>query len=542
MTKPIEAIAQRLELSNEEFIPFGRDRGKIALSALQGPRKGRLVLVTAMSPSPAGEGKTTTSIGLTDALNVIGKNAIVALREPSMGPVFGMKGGGAGGGKSQVFPPETINLHFNGDFHAITAAHNLLSAAIDNHLHFGNKLKLDTRRILWPRVLDCNDRALRNIVIGLGGRNGGVPREDHFAITAASEIMAIIALARNYEDLQARIDNIVVGFDVDGEPVRAGAFQISGSMVAILRDALLPNLAQTLEGNPAIIHAGPFANIAHGTSSVLGTEVALQRGDYVIQESGFGSDLGAEKFLDIFCQVADVRPSCIVVVVTLRGIRFHAGLAKQEIQKPNLEAVKKGIVNPIAHLKNMASYGIPVVAAINQMDSDTEEEIQFVKDALKEHGFDAITNKVYAEGGVGGVELAEKVVELAATPETEKFIPIYQKSEKIKAKIEKIVTKIYGGEGVDYSATAEKAIKLYESIGASDSYICMAKTQYSFSDDASLVGRPEGFRVTIREVNLSAGAGFIIPISGSIMTMPGLARTPNYERIHMRDDGSIQLF
>lgn len=536
---PIAEVASKLDLKPEDLLFFGEDKAKIRLSARTGETRGKLVLVSAMSPSPAGEGKTTTSIGLTDALNAIGKKTVVALREPSMGPVFGMKGGGTGGGRAQVYPPESINLHFTGDFHAVAAAHNLLAATVDNHMHHGNQLRLDPRRLLWNRVLDVNDRALRNVIIGLGGKLGGVPRESRFDITAASEIMAILALAHDAQDLRQRLGAIVVGFDVDGRPVQAREFKVEGSMVVLLKEAMLPNLAQTAEGNPAVIHAGPFANIAHGTSSVLGTQIALSRADLVVQEAGFGSDLGAEKFLNIFCRAAGVRPACVVVVVTLRGIRFHAGLPKSQISESNPEAIKKGLCNPLSHLKGLASFGIPVVAAINEMANDTEEELALVEKSIQEAGFAAARNRVFAEGSAGGKVLAEKVAELAVK-ECD-FEPTYQLEEPLTQKIEKIVTGIYGGKGVDFAASAARQLKQYTEAGFGDSYICMAKTPYSFSDDDSAVGRPTDFTVQIREARLLAGARFVVPISGQVMTMPGLAKVPNLERIDLDADGNIQL-
>lgn len=541
--KSIQKVAEKIGLEDKELSFYGENKAKIKLEAIESrAAKGKLVLVTAMSPSPAGEGKTTTSIGLTDALNHIGQTASVALREPSMGPVFGMKGGGAGGGKAQVHPPEEINLHFTGDFHAITAAHNLLSAALDNHLHFGNDLNFDVRQILWGRVMDMNDRALRNITIGLGGKMGGVPRQEFFSITAASEIMAILALARSYSDLEERINRIVVGFSKDGEPICAEALGVAPSMVAILRDALLPNLAQTTGGSPAFIHAGPFANIAHGTSSILGTMAAMGTSDIVIQEAGFGADLGAEKFLNIFCPLAEVKPSGIVMVVTLRGIRYHGGVAKDKLNESNLDAIKEGIKNPLAHLERLASRGLPVVIALNQMDQDTKEETDWVIARFKEAGYDCVANNVYLEGAEGGVELAKKVSEMVDAEPVDVASTYDLKADSLKKKIEKIITEVYGGAKAVFSPQAEKSIKLFEDHGFGESYICMAKTPYSFSDDATAVGVAKDFEFSVREVRLSAGAGFVIPISGSLMTMPGLSRNANYKRIELNKDGSITLF
>ncbi|MGE0491726.1 MAG: formate--tetrahydrofolate ligase [Vulcanimicrobiota bacterium] len=538
--RPIQTIADDLHLDPDHLVAYGNDKAKLRLDALTGKRDGKLILVTAMSPSPAGEGKTTTSIGLCDALNVLGKKAAVALREPSMGPVFGMKGGGSGGGRAQVCPADQINLHFTGDFHAITAAHNLLAAAVDNHLHFGNALGLDVRRIHWNRVLDVNDRALRQVALGLGGTMGGIPREGRFDITAASEIMAILALATGLDDLRSRLASIVVGFDDQGNTVKASQLKVEDSLTVLLKDALLPNLVQTGEGNPAFIHAGPFANIAHGTNSVLATWMALDHAELVVQEAGFGSDLGGEKFLDIFCRVAGVVPACAVLVVTLRAIRYHAGIAASEINQPNAEAVRKGLSNPLAHARLMSAFGLPVVVAINQMANDTPEELEMALSAFREAGFAAHTNRVYAEGGAGGTDLAAAVLEASQRPAS--LHPVYSLDEPLAEKIDAIVKRVYGGKGVTFSKKASNQLKQYEQAGYRNSYVCMAKTQYSFSDDPALVGRPEAFEVNIREVNLLAGAGFVVPVSGDMMTMPGLAQEPNLERIKLLEDGSVRLF
>ena len=535
----IERIAQKLDLTAQDLVMFGDDKAKIKLESIPSTRNGKLILVTAMSPSPAGEGKTTTSIGLTDAMNLMGKKTVVALREPSMGPVFGMKGGGAGGGKAQLAPAEEINLHFTGDFHAVSSAHNLLAAAKSNHIHFGNKLGFDVRKSMWERVMDVNDRSLRSIVVGLGGRLGGVPEESRFDITAAS---AIMALATGLDDLRHRLSRIVLGESLDGELIRADQLNAVGSLMVLLKQALLPNLVQTLEGSPALVHSGPFANIAHGTSSVLATWAGMGFADYVIQEAGFGADLGAEKFLNIFCQAAEVRPAAVVLVCTLRAIRFHAGVPRGEIAKSNPEAVAKGLVNPISHLRNMESFGLPVVVVINKRPEDTEADLKAALDGFKEAGATVVTHNAYAEGGAGATELAEKVVEAAEAGPSGELPTTYQNEDSLKVKISKIATSIYGANGVNYSSAAEKKLHEFEKRGFADSRICMAKTQYSFSDDADRVGRPKDFELEIREVRLAAGAGFVIPISGDMMTMPGLASEPNLEKIDLDENGKAILF
>lgn len=540
--QPIVDVAKKLDLGPEELVRFGDDKAKIKLDAIGKERRGKLVLVTAMSPSPAGEGKTTTSVGLTDALNLIGKKAVVALREPSMGPVFGMKGGGAGGGKAQLTPAEEINLHFTGDFHAVSAAHNLLTAAMDNHLHFGNKLGFDVRRIMWERVMDVNDRALRGVNIGLGGRLGGVPRESRFDITAASEVTAIMALATGFEDLRARLSRIVLGESLSGELIRADQLKAVGSLLVLLKQALLPNLVQTLEGSPAIVHSGPFANIAHGTSSVLGTWAGLNRADYVIQEAGFGADLGAEKFLNIFCKAADVKPAAVVLVCTLRAIRFHAGIAKADIAKSNPEAVSKGLANPISHLRNLESFGLPVIVAINKRPEDTDADMKAAFDGFKEAGVAAFSHNVFAEGGAGATELAEHLAATVDGASDSPLVPTYSDDDNLTTKIEKIAQKIYGANNVLYGKAAKRQLADLEERGFGDSRICMAKTQYSFSDDPTRVGRPTDFDMEIREARLAAGAGFVIPISGNMMTMPGLARVPNLEKIDIDENGRAILY
>jgi formate--tetrahydrofolate ligase len=538
----IDKIAHKLGLSANDLIMYGDDKAKIKLESIPLERKGKLILVTAMSPSPAGEGKTTTSIGLVDALNLIGKRAVVALREPSMGPVFGMKGGGAGGGKAQLVPAEDINLHFTGDFHAVSAAHNLLAAAKSNHIHFGNKLGFDVRRSAWERVMDVNDRSLRSIIVGLGGRLGGVPEESRFDITAASEITAIMALATGLEDLRRRLSKIVLGESFDGELIRAEQLKAVGSLVVLLKQALLPNLVQTLEGSPALVHSGPFANIAHGTNSVLATWAGMGFADYVVQEAGFGADLGAEKFLNIFCQSADVQPAAVVLVCTLRAIRFHAGVPNADIAKSNPEMVTKGLSNPLSHLRNLEGFGLPVVIVINQRPEDTEADMKAAIDGFNEAGAVVVSHKAFAEGGAGAKELAEAVVRTIEDHTATQLKPTYESTDPLAVKISKIAKSVYGADGVNFSQPAESRLKELEGRGFGDSHICMAKTQYSFSDDPTLVGRPEGFDIEVREVRLAAGAGFVIPISGSTMTMPGLARVPNLERIDLDENGKAILF
>lgn len=540
--KPILDVAKKLNLEAQDLLQFGDDKAKIKLEAISKTRAGKLVLVTAMSPSPAGEGKTTTSIGLVDALNQIGKSAAAALREPSMGPVFGMKGGGAGGGKAQIVPADEINLHFTGDFHAVSSAHNLLSAALDNHLHFGNSLKFDVRRISWGRVMDMNDRALRGIMVGMGGPLGGVPRETRFDITAASEITAIMALATSIENLRERLSRIVLGENTEREFITADQLKAVGSLLVILKQALLPNLVQTLEGNPAIVHSGPFANIAHGTSSVLGTWAGLSRADYVIQEAGFGADLGAEKFFNIFCKAAQTKPSAVVLVCTLRAIRFHAGVDKANIAKSDPEAVSRGLANPISHYRNLEKFGIPIIVAINKRPEDTESDLKAAFDGFEAAGITAVAHNVFGEGGAGGIELAEQVVDCVSRCDESALVSTYRDEQPLTEKIHSIAREIYGAKGVNYSNTAARQIKDYEARGFGDSRICMAKTQYSFSDDPNKVGRPEDFEMEITEARLAAGAGFVIPISGNMMTMPGLSKVPVLEKIDLDEHGRPILF
>ena len=538
--KPITEIASELNIRPEELEPYGHYKAKLSDSLfdrLADRPNGKLVLVTAINPTPAGEGKTTTTVGLGQAMKKIGKNAIIALREPSLGPVFGIKGGAAGGGYAQVVPMEDINLHFTGDMHAITAANNLLCAILDNHLQQGNELGIDPRRVLFKRCMDMNDRALRNTIVGLGGKANGVVREDGFQITVASEVMAILCLAADLQDLKERLGNILVAYTYDNKPVYAKDLKVNGSMAVLLKDAIKPNLVQTLENTPALMHGGPFANIAHGCNSVRATKLALKLADYTITEAGFGSDLGAEKFLDIKCRYAGVAPSAIVVVATLRALKYNGGVPKAETAKPNVEALKAGLCNLAAHVENMKKFGVPVVVAINHFLTDTDEEIEVLENYCRENDVEFALSDVFAKGGEGGKELAEKVVKACEKPAN--FAPIYSLDLSIKEKIETIAKEIYGADGVDYSAAASKAIADIEKLGYSKLPVCMAKTQYSLSDDANKLGRPTGFRINIREVKVSAGAGFVVALAGAIMTMPGLGKDPAAYRIDIDADGQI---
>lgn len=538
--EPISKIAEKLDIHPEELEQYGHYKAKISLDVLKRLEKkpnGKLVLVTAITPTPAGEGKSTTSIGLVQALNKIGKKAIVALREPSLGPVFGIKGGAAGGGYAQVVPMEDINLHFTGDMHAITAANNLLCAILDNHLQQGNQLNIDPRRVLFKRCMDMNDRALRFVNVGLGGKANGVPREDGFQITVASEVMAILCLAADLQDLKERLGNILVAYTYDNRPVYAKDLQVNGSMAVLLKDAIKPNLVQTLENTPALMHGGPFANIAHGCNSVRATKLALKLADYTITEAGFGSDLGAEKFLDIKCRYAGLAPSAIVVVATLRALKYNGGVPKADTAKPNVEAVKAGLCNLAAHVENMKKYGVPVVVAINHFLTDSDEEVEVLENYCRENDVEFALSDVFAKGGEGGIELAHKVVKACEKPAN--FAPIYDVNLPIKEKIETIAKTIYGADGVTYSSEANKAIAEIEKLGKDKLPICMAKTQYSLSDDATKLGRPTGFKINIRDVKLSAGAGFIVALSGAIMTMPGLGKEPAAYRIDIDADGNI---
>ena len=539
---PITKIAEKFGITDDELELYGKYKAKINdefLKRMESRPNGKLVLVTAINPTPAGEGKTTTSVGLGMAMNKLGKNTVIALREPSLGPVFGVKGGAAGGGYSQVVPMEDINLHFTGDFHAITAANNLLCAMIDNHLQQGNELGIDQRRIVFSRVTDTNDRALRNVTVGLGTRVDGIPRQDHFMITVASEIMAILCLAESLDDLKTRLGNILVAYTYDGSPVFARDLQAEGSMAALLKDAIKPNLVQTLENTPALIHGGPFANIAHGCNSVRATKLALKLGEYTITEAGFGADLGAEKFLDIKCRKAGLVPDAVVLVATVRALKYNGGVAKPDLATENVEALKKGAVNLEAHIDNLGKFGLPVVVAINRFGTDTDAELDYVRKICEDKGAEFALSEVFAKGGDGGIELAQKVIAACEKPKDFKFM--YESDASIKDKIKAVATKIYGAADVKYDAAAAKTIAEIEAMDPKYSTfpICMAKTQYSLSDDASKLGRPEGFTLTVREVKLSAGAEFIVVLTGAIMTMPGLPKKPAAINIDVDNDGNI---
>ncbi len=538
---PIVEIAKKLNIDADDLEMYGKYKAKLPLSLNKkyaDRENGKLILVTAINPTPAGEGKTTITVGLGQAMNKIGKNACIALREPSMGPVFGVKGGAAGGGYSQVIPMEDINLHFTGDMHAITAANNLLCAIIDNHMQQGNDLRIDQRRILFKRCLDMNDRALRNVIVGLGGKVNGVPREDGFMITVASEIMAILCLATDIDDLKARLGNILVAYTLDNEPVYAKDLNAVGSMAALLKDAIKPNLVQTLENTPAIMHGGPFANIAHGCNSVTATKLALKLADYCITEAGFGADLGAEKFLDIKCRYAGLKPECIVVVATIRALKYNGGVARADLQEENVEALKKGIVNLKTHIENMRKYNVPVVVAINKFHTDTDAEVAYIKEFCEEMQVPVSLAEVFAKGGEGGMDLAEKVCAVIDEGKAD-FAPLYDEKLPIKEKLNTIAKEIYRADGVIFTAAAEKAIKDIEALGKDKLPICVAKTQYSLSDDPTKLGKPENFMMTVREVKLSAGAGFIVCLTGDIMTMPGLPKVPAAYKIDVDSDGKI---
>lgn len=542
--KKINEIADELGISADELEPYGHYKAKLSetlYSKLAFKNDGKLILVTAINPTPAGEGKTTVSVGLAEAMAKIGKKAMLALREPSLGPVFGIKGGAAGGGYAQVVPMEDINLHFTGDMHAITSANNLLCAMIDNHMQQGNELQIDQRRIMFKRCLDMNDRALRNIIIGLGGKVNGIPREDGFQITVASEIMAILCLATDLSDLKERIGNILVAYNLKGEPVFARDLGACGAITALLKDALKPNLVQTLENTPAFIHGGPFANIAHGCNSIRATKLALKLGDYCITEAGFGSDLGAEKFFDIKCRYGGLTPSCVVLVATIRALKYNGGVFKTDLEKENMWALEKGIVNLQTHIENMHKYHIPVVVAINKFHTDTEQEIEFVTNFCSQLGVEVSMCEVFAKGSEGGVDLAQKVcetIELCAENENS-FKPLYDTDLPIKAKIETIAKEIYRADGVTYTTQAEKAIKEIEGIGFRDLPVCIAKTQYSLSDNPALLGKPKNFKITVRDAKLSSGAGFIVVYTGDIMTMPGLPKAPSALKIDCDNNGNI---
>lgn len=539
--KHIRDIAEAAGICEEYLEYYGKYKAKISSELWDKVRNndnGKLVLVTAINPTPAGEGKTTTTIGLGDALTKMGKKCILALREPSLGPVMGVKGGAAGGGYSQVVPMEDINLHFTGDMHAITAANNLLSAMIDNHIHQGNELDIDVTNIVWKRVVDTNDRALRNIVVGMGGKINGVPREDGFMITVASEVMAILCLADDLEDLKKRLGDIIIGYNRSGEPVKASDLKAQGAMAALLKDAIKPNLVQTLEHTPCFIHGGPFANIAHGCNSVQATKLAMKLSDYTITEAGFGADLGAEKFMDIKCRMAEISPDAVVIVATVRALKYNGGVPKSELKDENIEALEKGIVNLEKHIENMKAYGVPVVVAVNRFDTDTDAELNTVTDRCARLGASCALSEVFAKGGEGGLDLAEKVIN-AIENETASYAPAYDTDMSIKDKIHAIVTKIYGGSGVNYSAKANKQIKRLEELGLDKKPVCIAKTQYSLSDNPALLGRPEGFEVSVSSVRVSNGAGFIVAETGNIMVMPGLPKIPAADNIDVTKDGKI---
>ncbi len=535
----IREVAVAAGLSEDEIEYYGKYKAKIPLTVAERKQKdGKLVLVTAITPTPAGEGKTTTTIGLADGLKRIGKKVVVALREPSLGPVFGVKGGAAGGGYAQVVPMEDINLHFTGDFHAIGAANNLLAAMLDNHIFQGNSMNIDPEKIVWRRCVDMNDRQLRFVRDGLGGGKNGVPRDDGYDITVASEVMAVLCLATSLKDLKERLARIVVGYTYDDKPVTAGDLKAAGAMCALLKDALKPNLVQTLEGTPAIVHGGPFANIAHGCNSVLATKTALKLGDYVITEAGFGADLGAEKFLDIKCRFAGLTPSAVVVVATVRALKMHGGLDREELGQENLDALEKGLPNLLRHLANMKQvYGLPAVVAVNRFPSDTDAEIKLVIEKCKQLGANVVLSTVWAEGGKGGEALAKEIVSLCEEKNDFRFC--YDEKLSIKEKINAIVTKVYRGDGVEYTPEAEAQIARLERMDFGHTPVCMAKTQYSFSDDAKLLGAPEGFKITVRNVKISAGAGFVVVLTGNILTMPGLPKVPAAEKIEVDENGKI---
>lgn len=539
--KPIVEVASQLDISDDELELYGKYKAKISpdvLERLKDRPNGKLVLVTAINPTPAGEGKTTTNVGLSMALNKLGKKTITTLREPSLGPCFGIKGGAAGGGYSQVVPMDDINLHFTGDFHAITSAHNLLAAMLDNHIHQGNALDIATKKIVWKRVMDMNDRSLRHIIVGLGKKGDGVMRESGFDITVASEIMAILCLATDIKDLKARLSRMVVAYNSKGEVVTAGDLQATGAMALLLKDAIKPNLVQTLENTPAIIHGGPFANIAHGCNSVMATQTALKLGDYVVTEAGFGADLGAEKFFDIKCRYAGLKPDVAVIVATVRALKMNGGVAKDNLAEENLDALKAGSANLLRHLDNVAKYGVPAVVAINRFPTDTEAELELLRDLCKEKGIDVVLSEVFAKGGEGGMELAKEVINICENQKSD-FHTLYDVNDSIEDKMNTIATEIYGADGVDFTADALKQVRELEKLGLDRLPICVAKTQYSFTDDPKKLGAPKNFRITVREVKVSAGAGFIVALTGSIMTMPGLPKVPAANGMDILSDGTI---
>ena len=538
---PIREIAASFGINEEEFEPYGRYKAKLSdelWERVKDNRDGKLVLVTAINPTPAGEGKTTVSIGLSQALNRIGKKSVVALREPSLGPCFGIKGGAAGGGYSQVVPMDELNLHFTGDFHAVTAANNLLAAMLDNHIQQGNALRIDLKNIVWKRCLDMNDRALRNIVIGMGARTDGVVREDHFIITVASEIMAILCLSSDLADLKERLSRIIVAWDVDGNPVTAADLKAAGAMAALLKDAIKPNLIQTLEHTPAIVHGGPFANIAHGCNSIKATRLALKLSDIAVTEAGFGADLGAEKFLDIKCRAAGLKPDAVVLVATIRALKYNGGVKKENLGTPDIEALRKGIVNLEKHIENLKKFGLPIVVALNAFLTDTEEETAFVRTRCEELGCGFASAKVWAEGGKGGEELARALLDVLEKGEAD-YHPLYPSELSLKEKIRRIAREIYGADNVDFAPAANKTLKKLTELGYGSLPVCMAKTQYSLSDNPKKLGRPTGYNISVREVTLSAGAGFVVALTGEIMTMPGLPKVPAAEGIDVGEDGNI---
>lgn len=539
--EPITAIAKQVGLTDDDLELYGKYKAKISFDAIKRLSKnedGKLVLVTAITPTPAGEGKTLTTIGLAQALNYMGHKAVVALREPSLGPVFGIKGGAAGGGYSQVLPMEDINLHFTGDMHAITAANNLLAAAIDNHVHQGNALRIDVRRIIWKRVMDMNDRALRNVVVGMGGKVCGFPREDHFMITVASEIMAALCLASDLMDLKKRMGDITVAYDLDGNLVKARQLGVEGAMAILMKDAIKPNLVQTIEHTPALVHGGPFANIAHGCNSVVATKLAMKMGDIAVTEAGFGADLGAEKFMDIKCRFAGIKPDAVVIVATVRALKMHGGVDKKNLQEENVEALKKGFANLAKHIENMRLFDVPVVVGINKFISDTDEEIATLRKLCEDYGVEVALNNCWAEGGKGGVEMGEKVLKLLQQPKTP-YKPLYDVNASIPEKLETIVKKVYGGDGVLFEGNAQKQIKELEAFGLDKMPICVAKTQYSLSDNQALLGAPKGFKVTVKDVRVCTGAGFIVCQTSNIMTMPGLPKVPAANRMDIDENGVI---
>lgn len=538
---PITEVAKVLDIPSDELEQYGKYKAKLSYSYIKenmDREDGKLVLVTAINPTPAGEGKTTTNVGLSMALSRLGKKTVTTLREPSLGPCFGVKGGAAGGGYSQVVPMDDINLHFTGDFHAITSAHSLLAALLDNHIHQGNKLGIVTKRIVWKRVVDMNDRALRNIVIGLGGKGDGVTRENGYDITVASEIMAILCLATDLDDLKERLSKMVVAYNYDGEAVTAGDLEATGAMALLLKDAIKPNLVQTLDNTPAFIHGGPFANIAHGCNSVVATKTALKLGDYVITEAGFGADLGAEKFFDIKCRYAGLKPDCVVIVATVRALKMNGGVAKDNLAEENLDALRAGSSNLIRHIENVAKFGVPSVVAINRFPTDTDAELELLDKICEEYGVKVVLSEVFAKGAEGGMELAEEVVRICEEGKAD-FKPLYDLDLSIEEKMEKIAKEIYRADGVDFTPAAKKQIKELTKLGYDKLPICVAKTQYSFSDDATLLGAPTGFTITVRELRVSAGAGFIVALTGSIMTMPGLPKVPAANGMDILSDGTI---